>query len=123
MRFTDKFRDVVGDGDEKDGNEVGCQPVGLAKGAKYAGLDILNPTINIKIAGDGNARNGMAEVFREGVESCYSGANQKDKQALFDGLFGKAASDCVVEKYIGDGGDEATVEAGVVTPEAGVDVD
>lgn len=114
--------DGPGPGEGKGGDEVGGEPVGLAESAKNSGLDVLDPAVDIEVAGDGEAADRDAEVFGEGVEAGEEAAHEDSCEGFFGGTAVEVADISVVEQEVADGGKEAAVEAGVVTKEAGVGV-
>ena len=77
-------------------------------------MDILNPDVFVD-----------TEVFKDSVKRNNGGGGENGSKQIFNGLgFVLEVSDeGIVEGDVGNGGHQAAVEAGVVTPETGVGVD
>lgn len=118
-----EFIKYFGHGQEDDGDDVGGLPVGLAKGAIDSGLDVLDPAGDVESAGDQQARGRVAEVFGKGVEAGKGGGDEDDGDGAADALGGEVGDGGKGEGEVGEGGEEAAVEAGVVAKNRGVGVD
>ncbi len=99
------------DGNRKNGDEVGREPVGLAQSGEDAILDVLDPELFID-----------TQVFKDGVEGDQnSGAeNGVENELDFGGL--DVGDKGRVKDDIGNGTHQAAMKTGVITPKTSVGV-